>query len=892
MSIQDEIFQWVKGREAWQQELFLRAAATPELEQKDVEEVASIVLGEEVEGSGPRVVARDDLPDAHGAEQPMVVHRLADLQNVNAITAGETLPFAPTGLNVVYGRNGAGKTGYSRVFKHAGRTLYRETVLSNVTDEDAGSPRATMTIEIGGVRRDETVALDEVAPALLARICVADAKAGERYLTHDSEVDYAPESLKSLSRLADTMRAVEAELDRRLAAVRPVEIDLAPFGADTAAARFLAGLSAADTPADLAELASLSDEEQAERERLRRKLGEIDAQQAPQLRQAAESEARGAASLQTALAAVATKLSGEQVLAAAREAETLRATADAAALAARRFESEPLGGVGSDPWKMLWSAAQAYALHLEDRLPPDHDPAYCLLCMQELDAATRARLAGFDEFVKDDISARLRAAELAIATRRDDLPDLVALRATHAEVLQRLGSEEGQTGAQVAGWLKGAEAVVDRLRRGEYEGLSGVEAPPAELEAWIAGRRADAAAHAELERPEDQQEIRAALAELDGRQALGERLDAVLARLDGLKKVAAIEAAKARTKTGEVSRKITKFSGALVESDLQAALEVQLAALDFRGLEVEPKARTKAGAPMMGLRFKTVDGTPLTAVLSQGEQRRLALAAFLAEMEVLPGGSPVVFDDPVTSIDQEGRRHIARTIARLAADRQVIVFTHEMSFAHELQRQAGADVPLSIQHVVRIGGSAGNVRPSLPWEGLASSKRKGPLGDSLAAVREAYETGDPDVYTGPVHEFCRMLREAFERTVEDRILAGVITRREDAVHTKRMARIHCTEEICAMVDRGMSENSAWVHDRPAGDGTVIPTVAELQEGLDLYIELHGKLGEADAAREAARKAGEKPKANLAAVDPAAEVEVPGEQATLAVVPDEGSREPA
>ena len=892
MSIQDEIFQWVKGLKPWQQELFLRAAATPELDQKDIEDLASILLGEKVEGAGPRVVTRDDLPDAHGADQPMVVHRLADLQNVNAIAAGETLSFAPAGLNVVYGRNGAGKTGYSRVFKHAGRTLYRETVLSNVTDEQAGSPRATLTIDIGGARKEETVALDDVAPALLARICVADAKAGERYLTHDSEVDYAPESLKSLSRLAEGMRAVEAELDRRLALMRPAELDLAPFGSDTAAARFLADLSSTDTTAELTKLAILSDDEQAERERLRRKLGEIDAQQAPQLRRAAEGEARAAASLQTALAAVAAKLSGEQVLAAVKEAEALRVTTEAADLAARRFEGEPLGGVGSDPWKTLWSAARAYALQLEQQLPPDHDPAHCLLCMQELDAAARARLAGFDEFVRDDISARLRTAELAVAARRESLPDLAALRATHAEALQRLVSEEGQPEAPVSEWLEGAEAVVDRLRRGEYEGLSGVETPPAELETWIAERRSDAATHAELERPEDQKEIKAALAELDGRQALKERSDTILARLDGLKKVADIEAAMAKTKTGEVSRKITKFSGSLVESDLQGALEVQLAALDFGGLEVVPKARTKAGAPMMGLKFKTVDGASLTTVLSQGEQRRLALAAFLAEMEVLPGGSPIVFDDPVTSIDQEGRRHIARTIARLAADRQVIVFTHEMSFAHELQRQAGADIPLNIQHVVRIGDSAGNVRPSLPWEGLASKKRKGPLSESLAAVREAYETGDPDVYTGPVHEFCRMLREAFERTVEDRILAGVITRREDAIHTKRMDRIHCTEEICAMVDRGMSENSAWVHDRPAGDGTVIPTVAELQEGLDLYIELHGKLGEADAAWEAAHKAKKMPKANIAAVVPTPEVEVPGEQSTLAIVPDEDSREPA
>lgn len=223
----------------------------------------------------------------------------------------------------------------------------------------------------------------------------------------------------------------------------------------------------------------------------------------------------------------------------------------------------------------------------------------------------------------------------------------------------------------------------------------------------------------------------------------------------------------------------------------------------------------------------------------------------------------------------------------------MIVFTHEMSFVHELQRQAeGAEVPVSIQHLLRIGATAGNVRPSLPWEGLASSKRKGPLVENLAAVRVAHESGDPDVYTTPVHDFCRMLREAFERTVEDRVFAGVITRREDAVHTKKMDRVHCTEEICKLVDRGMSDNSPWVHDRPAADGTVIPTVDELQEGLDLYIELHGKLGEADAAREAARKADKLPRPNLEAVStPTPEVS-DEELSALAIVPAEDSREPA
>jgi ABC-type transport system involved in cytochrome c biogenesis ATPase subunit len=97
-----------------------------------------MLLGEEVEGTGPREVSREDLPDAQGADEPMVIHRLADLQNVNIIAEGETLSFGDSGVNVVYGANGAGKTGYSRVLKHAGRTLHRETVLSNVRKRTPG----------------------------------------------------------------------------------------------------------------------------------------------------------------------------------------------------------------------------------------------------------------------------------------------------------------------------------------------------------------------------------------------------------------------------------------------------------------------------------------------------------------------------------------------------------------------------------------------------------------------------------------------------------------------------------------------------------------------------------------------------------------------------------
>lgn len=166
---------------------------------------------------------------------------------------------------------------------------------------------------------------------------------------------------------------------------------------------------------------------------------------------------------------------------------------------------------------------------------------------------------------------------------------------------------------------------------------------------------------------------------------------------------------------------------------------------------------------MVSLCFKTVANVPLNSVLSQGEQRRLALAMFLAEMEVLGETSPIVLDDPVSSVDQEGRRHIARTLCELSRTRQIIIFTHELSFVHELRRQAPSGLPLQFQHVCREGQSVGHVREGLPWEGQKASKRRQTLQDGLGEARAHHEAGEFDEYRRAVTDFCWMLRSSFER---------------------------------------------------------------------------------------------------------------------------------
>jgi hypothetical protein len=74
----------------------------------------------------------------------------------------------------------------------------------------------------------------------------------------------------------------------------------------------------------------------------------------------------------------------------------------------------------------------------------------------------------------------------------------------------------------------------------------------------------------------------------------------------------------------------------------------------------------------------------LSEILSEGEQKVVALADFLAEAGLKNPPAPIVFDDPVNSLDYKRLKYVVARLVKLSQERQVIVFTHNIWFATEL----------------------------------------------------------------------------------------------------------------------------------------------------------------------------------------------------------------
>jgi energy-coupling factor transporter ATP-binding protein EcfA2 len=74
----------------------------------------------------------------------------------------------------------------------------------------------------------------------------------------------------------------------------------------------------------------------------------------------------------------------------------------------------------------------------------------------------------------------------------------------------------------------------------------------------------------------------------------------------------------------------------------------------------------------------------VSQIMSEGEQKAVAMAEFATDLTMRKDFNTVFFDDPVTSLDYKRTEILANLIYQLSLDRQVIVFTHNIMFYYYL----------------------------------------------------------------------------------------------------------------------------------------------------------------------------------------------------------------
>ncbi len=222
-------------------------------------------------------------------------------------------------------------------------------------------------------------------------------------------------------------------------------------------------------------------------------------------------------------------------------------------------------------------------------------------------------------------------------------------------------------------------------------------------------------------------------------------------------------------------------------------------------------------------------------VLSEGEQKALALADFVAEVTAVPASSPIIFDDPITSMDYRRIHEVCDRVVDLANHHQIIVFTHNIWFAAELLAKADKK-KWKFYDVRSEGGDCGVL-----------SSASHPRVDTIAQVSnrvkrmiDGAEKADGEIKAALVEKGYEELRGLCEIVVEHEMLKGVVQRYAPNVMMTKVEKINVgkLQESMSAVMPVFEKACRYIasHSQPIETQGIRPTLDELRSDYEAVLK--------------------------------------------------------
>ncbi|NQY41383.1 MAG: AAA family ATPase [Henriciella sp.] len=807
-TVLETILEWSNDRPEWQKDALRRIIVDGTPSEEDLKDLLALCRkehGDDSVESTPIPLAAEHLPVDPGAGESIQLISLSNVVGVNQLAPGQTLEMATSGLTIIYGPNGTGKSGYSRIVKKACRARHAGKIMPDVYKP---SPTGNATADLSVRRADGATTPikwedDGSPPALLSAITVFDRDCASVHIRKNNEVWFRPFGLDIPDDLAGVCQSLKKALESERDVLRDQRnaiLENPTWSPNSSIGSIMSNLSAETALEESWPKSEFSNEDEARLLQLRNDLQQ-DGKKAAQKQQEIAVHLDYLAAYLKAITTPCADAYLDQLFEKSANAISAREAASKAATTA--FSDLSLDGVGELVWRDLWESARRYSKFAREggmAFPPETGDT-CVLCHQPINDDTRQRMIGFEEFVQQDTQAKAIDAE----EERDEILRELSEFDVHSKKVasyrKSLMEKDPSLGKRVLRYI-----AIARLR--QKKAISQIEeklpknlvelpnSPAPEVEAAANETRAYAAS---------------LLAEIGGeeRQALVDELEELqdLKQSEHLRKIASAEVARLKAislverclsdvQTTAITRLGNAIADDLITPLMRDRFREEISELAGSRVRVEVVRKGgKYGSPQYGVQLYANPKANVEDVLSEGEQTCVALASYLTELANASHNSALFFDDPVTSLDHKWRTRVASRLAKEAKKRQVVVFTHDLIFVNDLHQMAvNAATPLKLAHLTRGEEGVGIINADLPWRAAGVPQRVDTLEKAARVAKRLYDVDDEENYRNAAHGIYDKLRAAWERALEDIVFAGVIMRHRDYINTKGLRRVTALEE--------------------------------------------------------------------------------------------------
>ncbi|NLO55773.1 MAG: AAA family ATPase [Thermovirga sp.] len=837
--ISTSLAKWFSERPQWLQIAAARLLKQLELTDKDVSELATLCQ-QEADGKLPETTC--SFPStvfSQGAEGIFRLCSISDVEGINALAPRKPLEFGKGNLTVIYGSNGSGKSGYVRLLKHVCGARETGTLYRNVFKPDSTEQKACISFEQDGILKTHIWSGQGICDDLNC-VDIFDNSFGKVFVSIEGEVSYEPPVLSFFSSLilacGKVASALDAEADRLQSKKPNIPADkkVTPEGI------WYEAISAKTSTYDIDKHCTFGNLDETEMQTLQQRLAEQSpAEKVNQLRNQKQHIDTLIKDAKKYLA----QLSDEnyrRIIAAKKKSILKKTAADTAA--GKMFSGSELEGIGSDVWKEFWEAARNYsvsAAYKEAEYPNVSDGSRCVLCHQPLTQETKDRLISFEFFVKGEMQKAATDAALEYEDASQTIETLPTSE-TLKTLIDAAGIQQDDFASQVMEFFAQLQA-----RKDELSGIDSEEAIPDPVlplkwieQANIRSKNLSklAAKYDEDAKSDNREEIKKKIYSLQARKWLSEHRAAIDEEVCRLKSLGLIQMAKTLADTTALSKKKGELAETLITDAFAQRFDTELKTLGARKVNVElVKSRVSKGRVLHKLQLRGASQSGLADVLSEGENRVISIAAFLADVTGKTYPDPLVFDDPISSLDQNYEEAVVQRLCSIASERQVIIFTHRLSFlamAQDYTRKV--DIKPKIICVRKEPWGTGEPGKT-PLEAQKPLQALNTLIDSdLPEAEDLFYESGFDAYKTRAMNICIEFRILLERMIEHELMSDVVQRYRRAINTMgkicNLAKI--SEADCKYFDELMTKYSKYGHSQPPEAPVTIPEPDELREDFD------------------------------------------------------------
>lgn len=619
-------------------------------------------------------------------KKDLLLTSLQNLKGVNALVENQKIDFCHQ-VTIIYGINGSGKTGYTRLLKKAFHSRSTEDILPNI---HVTTGHSNVSAEISFTSGSKPYSLTYPGHKQqneFRQFSIFDNKCVNVHLTNKNQFEFRPAGLDFFADLIEAFKKIEEKITADITVKSTTKDYPSLFDGESDIKSVLNTLSAKTQIADLKKLIPITEEEKTKRSALEEQKVQLQALKK-------DKEIADLNGYKTLLTTLKTSITGNnkffttESLAEIKTAisDCISKDATAKTEGIEKFKTDKIINVGSKEWKEFIARAQAFAKQQacdNETYPKGGDN--CILCQQPLSDEAQKLIESYWVFIKSQSEQDAKDAQTALNTHKKSYEGLKFAMLPEDGVLTKWMLEKHNKEAlEIKEHLQKqktlSESIIADLTTKTANDRIAIQIDTTHIDTIILGIEGSITKLQENDPTADIKKLQDSITYLNHKEKLEQHITGIETYVTNLKWAATATKAKGKISKRKITDKEKELSGKYFNEAYVNAFNEECKSLNCEiGIDI-----THTGSAGTSYRQLFLKGKEPSKILSEGEQKIISLADFLAEMKLSEITCGVIFDDPVTSLDDERKSRIAKRIAEEATKNQVIVFTHDLVFVSTL----------------------------------------------------------------------------------------------------------------------------------------------------------------------------------------------------------------